>query len=71
MDAIVPTPGETEKALAARVLARALDEEIDIRDMAARLWEAPAEATDAEVQIMGAYIVAKDGRDTVERPDED
>lgn len=48
-----------ESAHTARVLARALEQEIDIRDLAARLWEVPDEATLAEVQYMGAYIVAK------------
>lgn len=51
--------GEMESQHTARVLARAVDEHIDIRDLAARLWEVPDEATPAEVQIMGAYIVAK------------
>lgn len=49
-----------EAIRAARILAEALDDETDIRDLAARVWEMPTEATARDLQILAAYALAQD-----------
>lgn len=57
MPFLKPRAGETESALAARVLRRALLAQTDVHSVAVRAYDRPETATRADVQLLSAVIV--------------
>lgn len=59
MEPILPIYREPRRALAARVLLRALEHHVDLYEVASRGRSEPEALTEAEVQLLGACVVAR------------